>query len=226
MKQVAVTLMFLLLMGVGTLHAESKESKEAMKFNQEGAELVKQGRMDEAIQAFQNAIAEDSSDPVPRLNLAYAYDQQGKKEQAVAMYQEAIQLDPRNLLAYNNLGVLYDKLGKYEEAMTAFQSALEIDPSDANTLQNLENAKKSKGVIEEREAQFAELRSAVEAKPDDPMAMYKLGRHLAFYDKTEEAMEWISKAVDKGYDDLDYIKIDPALTGLREDSRFKELLQR
>ncbi len=84
----------------------------------------------------------------------------------------------------------------------------------------------SKGVIEEREAQFAELRSAVEAKPDDPMALYKLGRLYAFYDKNDQALQWINRALEKGYDDVDYLKVDPALTGLREDSRFKELLQR
>ncbi len=223
MKQVAINILFLFLLGVGTLHAESKE---AMEYNREGADLVKQGKMDEAIEAFKNAVGADSIDPVPRLNLAYACDQQGRTEEAIATYQDAIQLDPRNLLAHNNLGVLYDKLGKYDEALAAFQGALEIDPSDTNTLQNLENAKKSKGVIEEREAQFAELRSAVEAKPDDPMALYKLGRLYAFYDKNDQALQWINRALEKGYDDVDYLKVDPALTGLREDSRFKELLQR
>ncbi len=208
---------------VGGLHAESKE---AMRFNREGAELVKQGKLEEAVEAFRQAVAEDSSDPVPRLNLAYSYDQLGMMEEAIASYKEAIQLDPRNLLAYNNLGVLYDKLGRYEEAIAAFQSALEIDPLDSNTLKNMENAKASKGVMDDRESQFAELQSEVEAKPDDPMALYKLGRLYAFYDRKEEALQWISKALEKGYQDLDYMMIDPALEELREDERFKKLVQR
>lgn len=223
MKQVSITVLFLFLLGVGTLHAESKE---AMELNRDGVALLQEGKKEEALEAFKKAVELDSTNAVALLNLAYTYDQQGMTEEAVAAYQDALQIDPRNLLAYNNLGVLYDTLGKYDEAMAAFQSALEIDPQDANTLQNLENAKKSKAVIDEREAQFAELHSAVAAQPDNPMVLYKLGRLYAFYDKNDQALDWINRALEKGYDDLDYIKIDPALTGLRQDERFQKLMER
>jgi len=223
MKILSTMMLLLFLLWMGPLHAESDE---AAQHNREGAKLVEQGKMEEALEAFQEAVQLDANDAVARLNLAYAYDRQGRTAEAIAEYQRAIELSPSNLLAYNNLGVLYDKMGQYDEAIGEFQRALEIDPTDANTLKNLENAKKSKAIIEEREGQFAELRREVEAHPGSPMALYKLGRLYAFYDKKDQAMEWINKALDKGYDDLDYLKIDPALTGLREDPRFKELLQR
>ena len=223
MKKTSIIMVILFLLGVGTLHAESKE---AMEYNREGAELVKQGKMEEALEAFQKAVESDSNDAVARLNLAYTYDRQGQTEEAIAAYQEAIQLDPRNLLAYNNLGVLYDKQGQYDEAIGEFQRALEIDPTDANALKNLENAENSKGVIQEREDKMAEARREAENHPENPTALYKLGRLYAFYDKMDQAIEWINKALEKGYDDLDYLTIDPALTGLREDPRFKKLLQR
>ncbi len=221
MKTLSTMILFLFLLGIGTLHAESED---AMELNREGAKLVSEGRMDEALEAFQKAVEADSNDAVPRLNLAYTYDRQGRTEEAIAEYQTAIELDPNNLLAYNNLGVLHDKLGRYDEAVAAYQRALEIDPTDANALKNLENAKKSRAVIEEREAQFVELHSEVEAHPDNPKALYKLGRLYAFYDKNDQAMEWINKALEKGYNDLDYIKLDPALEKLRGDPRFKALV--
>ncbi len=223
MKIISNMMLVLLLLGVGTLHAESDE---AVKLNREGADLVNQGKMEEASGAFQKAVELDANDPVPRLNLAYTYDRQGRTEEAIAEYRKAIELDPSNLLAYNNLGVLYDKMGQYDEAIGEFQRAMEIDPSDANTLQNLENAKKNKAVMQEREGELAELRREVEAKPDDPLALYKLGRLYAFYDRKDEAIEWINKALDKGYDALDYIKFDPALDKLRGDPRFTKLLQK
>ena len=210
MKILSTMMLFLFLLGMGTLHAESEE---AMELNREGAKLIEQGKMEEAMEAFQKAVRLDANDAVPRLNLAYTYDRQGRTEEAIAEYQRAIELSPSNLLAYNNLGVLYDKMGQYDEAIGEFQRALEIDPKDANALKNLVNAKKSKGIIEEREGQFAELRREIEAHPDNPMALYKLGRLYAFYDKKDQAMEWINKALDKGYDDLDYIKLDPSHGG-------------
>ncbi len=221
MKTLSTMILLLFLLGMGTLHAESEE---AMELNGEGAKLVEQGKMEEALEAFQKAVRLDSNDAVARLNLAYTYDRQGRNEEAIAEYQRAIGLSPSNLLAYNNLGVLYDKMGHYDEAIGEFQRALEIDPTDANALKNLENAKKSKGIIEEREGQIAELRREIEAHPDNPMALYKLGRLYAFYDKKDQAIEWINKALEKGYDDLDYIKIDPALEKLRGDPRFEKML--
>jgi len=159
MKIISNMILVLLLLGVGTLHAESDE---AVKLNREGADLVNQGKMEEASGAFQKAVELDANDPVPRLNLAYTYDRQGRTEEAIAEYRKAIELDPSNLLAYNNLGVLYDKMGQYDAAIGEFQRALEIDPTDANALKNLENAKKNKTVIQEREGELAELR---EVKP-------------------------------------------------------------
>jgi len=221
MKILSTMMLFLFLLGMGTLHAESEE---AMELNREGAKLIEQGKMEEALEAFQKAVELDSNDAVARLNLAYTYDRQGRTEEAIVEYQRAIELSPSNLLAYNNLGVLYDKMGQYDEAIGEFQRALEIDPTDANASKNLENAKQNKTVIEEREGQFAELRREIEAHPDNPMALYKLGRLYAFYDKKDQAMEWINKALDKGYDDLDYIKVDPALEKLRGDPRFEKML--
>lgn len=221
MKMLSTIMLFLFLLWMGPLHAESDE---AAQHNREGVKLVEQGKMEEAMEAFQKAVELDSNDAVARLNLAYTYDRQGRTEEAIAEYQRAIGLSPSNLLAYNNLGVLYDKMGQYDEAIGEFQRALEIDPTEPNALKNLENAKKSKAVIEEREGQFAELRREVEAHPDNPMALYKLGRLYAFYDKKDQAMEWINKALDKGYDDLDYIKLDPALEKLRGDPRFEKML--
>jgi tetratricopeptide (TPR) repeat protein len=221
MKILSTMMLLLFLLWIGPLHAESDE---AALHNKEGAKLVEEGKMEEALEAFKKAVELNSNDAVVRLNLAYTYDRQGMAEEAIAEYQRAIELSPSNLLGYNNLGVLYDKMGLYDEAIGEFQRALEIDPTDANALKNLENAKQNKTVIEEREGQIAELRREIEAHPDNPTALYNLGRLYAFYDEKDQALEWINKALDKGYDALDYIKVDPALEKLRGDPRFEKML--
>lgn len=213
-----------LLLGIGAAHAE--DADEAMKRNRRGAELLGQGNMEEALEEFRKAIELNPKDPVARLNVAFVLDGQGMVEEAIAAYKEAIELDPKNLLAYNNLGVLYDKTGRYDEAIWQLENALSINPSDPNTLKNLDNAKKSKAVMLERENQIAELRREVEIQPENPMALYKLGRLYAFYDKREEALEWLGKALEHGYDDNHNLKTDPALDKLREDPRFTEFVSR
>ena len=221
MKILSTMMLFLFLLWIGPLHAESDE---AAQHNREGAKLVEQGKIEEALKAFQKSVELNSNDAVSRLNLAYTYDRQGMAEKAISEYQRAIELSPSNLMAYNNLGVLYDKMGLYDEAIGEFQRVLEIDPTDANALKNLESAKKNKTVMEEREGQIAELRREVEAHPENPKALYNLGRLYAFYDEKDQALEWINKALEKGYHDMDYIKLDPALEKLRGDTRFEKML--
>ena len=227
---VAITLLCFvtLVVGTGSVPAgeSSKSAKKSVERNQKGAELLGQGRIEEALYEFQRAVELDPNDPVARLNLAFTYDRQGQGEEAIAAYKQAIEMDPKNLLAYNKLGVLYNKLARYDEAIYEFENALSVNPADTPTLKNLDNAKKNKAIMEGRDNEIAELRREVDIQPDNPVALYKLGRIYAFYDRKDEALEWIGKAREKGYDDLNNLQVDPALKKLRDDPRFAGLINR
>lgn len=222
----ALSLIFVVLwvsmLGVPAGYAASDE---AVQRNNLGASLLQQGKMDEAIAEFQKAVDLDPKYAAAHLNLAYAYDRQGQVDMAIARYQKVIDLQPENLFAHNNLGVLYDKQGRYEEAIEAFEQALQIDPSDATALQNLENAKKSRGIVEERAERFTQARKEVEARPDDPRAAYELGRLHASFGEKDEALEWIAKALELGFDDFKFLEDDPALASLRDNPRFRDLME-
>ena len=200
-------------------------SDEAVQRNNLGASLLQQGKVDEAVAEFQKALALDPKYTAAQLNLGYAYDRQGRPEEAMAQYQKVIALEPGNLFAHNNLGVLYDKKGRYDEAIREFERVLQIDTSNATALENLENAKRSKGTVQEREERFAQARKEVEARPDDPRAAYNLGRLFASYGKKEQALEWLAKALELGFDDVKFLKDDPALVPLKDDPRFTGLLK-
>ena len=200
-------------------------SDEAVQRNNLGASLLQQGKVDEAVAEFQKAVVLDPKYTAAHLNLGYAYDRQGRPEEAMAQYQKVIALEPGNLFAHNNLGVLYDKKGRYDEAIREFERVLQIDTSNATALENLENAKRSKGTVQEREERFAQARKEVEARPNDPRAAYNLGRLFASYGKKEQALEWLAKALELGFDDVKFLKDDPALVPLKDDPRFTGLLK-
>jgi tetratricopeptide (TPR) repeat protein len=223
MKRALVLLAtFIVLLGAGRALGALDE---AVKRNNFGAELLRQGRVDEAIAEFQRAIAVDPSYASPEFNLAYAYERGERIDEAIAQYGKALQIDPRNVLGHNNLGVLYDKKGQYDDAIREYEEALRIDPSNATVLANLERAKKGKGIVQEREARIAEARRQVEARPKDPSAAYNLGRLYASLDMRGEAFEWLTKAIELGFDDLRFLQEDPALAVIRTDPRFNTLLQ-
>ena len=216
-----VTLSVLLMATPGV----SDTPGEALQRNNLGASLLQQGKLDEAIVELRKAAELDPKYVGAYLNLGYAYDRQGRTDEATAQYQKVVALEPDNLFAHNNLGVLYDKKGLYAEAIKEFERVLQVDPSNATARDNLERAKSSKGIIQEREERFAQARKEVEARPDDPRAAYNLGRLHASFSEKEQALKWLAKALELGFDDVKFLKDDPALVPLKDDPRFTGLLK-
>ena len=208
---------------LGTAGVQAK-SDEAIRRNNFGAELLKQGKLAEAIAEFHMAVEMDPAYVPAQRNLGFAYDRQGKVEEAMAAYRKAIQLEPRDAVTRNNLGVLYDKQGMYGEAIGEFEKALQIDPANSTILKNLENAKKNRAIIQERLERIAQAKRDVEARPKDPQAAYHLARVYASFDEKDQAFEWLAKAFALGFDDFEFVKADPAVATLRGDPRFASLL--
>jgi Flp pilus assembly protein TadD len=198
---------------------------EAVERNNQGVELLKQGKVEEAIGTFLKAVEINPKDPNVRMNLAYAYDRQGRLDEAIIHYQKAVELNPRDPVGRNNLGVLYDKKGRYDEAIREFEKAIEIDPRSANGSKNLETAKKNQSLIQERERKIADAVKDVEVRPENPHAHYGLARAYAFYGKKDEAIKSLETALKLGYGDIAYLKKDTALDSLRNEPDYVWLLR-
>jgi len=200
-------------------------SEEAIRFNNIGAELLRQGKLAEAMGEFRQAVTLDPGYAPAWRNLGYALDKAGQVAEAVAAYQKAVELEPE-LNAHNNLGVLYDKQGRSEQAIQEFEKALKLDPANATVRKNLETARQNQGITQERQTRIAQAQKEVEARPRDPRAAYNLARVYASFDEKDHAFTWLAKALQLGFDDLEFVKTDPVLAGLRTDPRFEQVLER
>jgi Flp pilus assembly protein TadD len=221
LRSAAVLTISLLVAGTAALAANN----EAIKRNNFGAELVKQGRLDDAVTEFRSAIQSDPRYAAAHANLAYTYDRLGRVDEAVAAYKETVALDPKNAIAFNNLGVLYVKKNAYEDAIQAFEEGLKADPSNALLQQNLASAKKNKDTLKEREVRIAEARKKADAAPKDPQAAYDVARVYASFDMQDQAFEWLETSLRLGLDDTKFVREDPVLLGLRRDPRFARLME-
>lgn len=219
---ISVLCVFISFLGVSSARAGSDE---AIERNNQGADLLKQGKVDEAIGLLLKAVELNPKDPDVRLNLAYAYDRQGRLDDAVVQYQKAIEVNPRNSVARNNLGVLYDKKGLYDEAIREFEAVLKLDPKSATGPKNLETAKKNQALIQEHERQIAEALKNAEALPENPNTSYKLARLYAAYGKKDQALGWLEKSLKLGFNDIGYLKVDSALDSLRNEPDYVWLLR-
>jgi predicted Zn-dependent protease len=63
-------------------------------------------------------------------------------------------------------------------------------------------------------------------RPDEPVAWYNLGCSYALTGQREQAFNALTKAVDLGYADTDWMLKDSDLQSLREDPRFPQLVKR
>jgi len=214
-----------LLIGVAEGQEKKQPSGEATRLNEAGAALLREGKVDEAITQLKRAAELAPSSAVITTNLAFAYDKGGKADEAVTAYRKVLELEPANAIARNNLGNLLTRQGQYEEATREFEELLRRDPDNASAKTNLEIATKNQGITKERQDQVSGALQAVAAKPADPNAAYAAARVYSRLGDQDNAISWLTKALDLGYDRPEYLKVDPSLAGLRKDPRFLQLFE-
>ena len=111
-------------------------------YTEDARALVKEQKLDQAIQTYDQAIAQEqvaydqaeANTQARKQALAEAYFEKAKVHfmkfewtQAEAAYQAALELEPNNSLFLNQLGELYWQLQRNQDAIGLFNQALEID---------------------------------------------------------------------------------------------------
>ena len=102
-----------------------------------GIALSRQGRHDESIVAYREAIRLNPYAGTFRCNLGITLARQGKLDEAIAEYREAIRLDPYDARFHINLGLDLQSQGKLDEAIATYREAIRLDPYDATVYANL-----------------------------------------------------------------------------------------
>ncbi|RUL78914.1 CheR family methyltransferase [Dyella choica] len=85
-----------------------------------------QGKLTEAAQCCETAIAANRVDPLPRYLLAIILQEQGRYDQATQSLKHALYLDPAFVLAHFALGNLYTLTGRHRDARRYFRNALDL----------------------------------------------------------------------------------------------------
>lgn len=94
-------------------------------------------------------------------------------------------------------------------------------PGDVEVLQALADLYTKNGKYEEGLRVDIQLSQQL---PNDDLVWYNLGCSYALTNQPDEAFEALTKAVELGYGDYDWMKSDPDLSNLYKDPRFESLL--
>lgn len=122
---------------------------EAESIIQQGEFAYQQGRLEEAIQFFLQAIQIQPDNPKAYLNIAIVKWRQGKFHEQAQFAAQSLQYDASNAKAYNTLGLAQDRLGNHTEAIKNYTKALEITPDNYSYLWNRGLALKAIGKRQE-----------------------------------------------------------------------------
>lgn len=117
-----------------TSPATQTPTKSELHYNQ-GASFANQGKYDDAITEFNQAIELDPGYTRAYEYRGFAYYHKGQLDLAIADYTKVIEFDPGYALAYNNRGIIYAELGQRELAIQDLKKAIELS-TDANLTQS------------------------------------------------------------------------------------------
>jgi len=104
---------------------------QAQQALQRAAILVQEGRLQEADQEAQRALADPATRAAACSVLGAIRLRQDRLEEGVGLLQEAIRLEPHLVGAQLNLAQAFVLQGKIERALPVFRRVLELDPKNA-----------------------------------------------------------------------------------------------
>lgn len=123
-------------------HRSLRESAES--YNYLGTLYYRQGDVDKAIQAFENALKRSPHHKTAKQNLNQLFRQKALNalkrrsfDEATTYFEKAIRLDPENAITYRIMGDGYALASEFSRAITYYQKALDIAPDDAEARKNL-----------------------------------------------------------------------------------------
>jgi tetratricopeptide (TPR) repeat protein len=150
-----------------------------------GVALHDQGKVEEAIAEYREALRIDPLYTSPRCNLVDCLIKLGKREEAEAVAREGIRLQPNEAAFHHNLGNALGQLDKWEEAISEYRESLRLDPklASADTALAVDLFKHGK-----RDESLAKFREIVRMNPESAESHYNLGVTLGMLGRIDEAL--------------------------------------
>jgi Flp pilus assembly protein TadD len=154
--------------------------------------LWRERRLDEAEQAFRQAIQFDPHLAEAHNELGAVLHAQGKLQEAEAAFSTAIQIQPRLAAAYSNASRLLRPQNRLDQAIDVARAGLRVMPSLAELHYNLGSALLAADRVEES---IAEFQQTLAQRSDHLQAWNELGQALKALGRYPDAMQCYDRAL-------------------------------
>ena len=157
-----------------------------------GAANQKQGKLDEAIEAYKKVLSIKPDYAEAHNNMGVALQDLHKLGEAMEAFNKALAIKPDYASAHNNMGNVLQKQGKLEAAIKAYKKAFSLKPDYPEAHYNMGVVLKEQNKLEEA---IEAYNNAIFIKPDYDEAYLNIGNALHGQGKLEEAIEAYNKAI-------------------------------
>jgi len=166
-------------------------------WNMLGASAAQIGKLDQAVQAFEQIISLNPNQANAYFNMGNALKDQGKLEEAIVAYNKALAIKPDYEAALNNVVVALKNLGKTGEkrlkkVLETYNKAKALKTENANSYFSRALDLQVKGKLDEA---IDAYKKGLVIKPDYAEAYSNMGIALKDQGKLEEAIEAYNKAL-------------------------------
>ena len=187
-----------------------------------GIILYNKERLDEAIAHFRKALLINHENDEAQFNLNKALALLNEIDMNIKKIQEDLALKPEEPFLYLELGNMYSIKGEVDKAIAQYQKAIYFQPDFPEALYHLAKLNIKKG---EYLKALSIYQKVIALLPDNPSVYYNVACIYASQNKPEESVEWLKKAVEKGFNDWEHIKTDSDLDNIRSSSYYKTFVK-
>lgn len=178
--------------------------------------------IEDAVTYFTDRIRENPGDPNNWSKRAFAWQHRGELDIAIRDHDEALRLSPE-AAGFNNRGICLRRKKDYDRAIRDFDEAIRLDPKYVNAFANRGTAWAGKKDFDRAIRDYDE---AIRLDPKLGLAYYNKACALALQEKSGPALDQLERALELNYRKFDHMEKDSDLDSIRDDPRYKELIQR
>jgi TolB-like protein/Tfp pilus assembly protein PilF len=183
--------------------------------------LLSRGRFDEAVDHSRKAIDLDPLSAAISNDLGVILYIAGRCDESMKLARQALAADPAFSPAHALLGCCYADQEKWTDAIAEFNGAISMSERFSYLLGHLGRACARAGRRAEADALLEEL---MEAPDQSAISYVHVAYILSGLRDRERALDALERAVSRQDADVSYLAVDPALSELRAQPRFRRLL--
>jgi tetratricopeptide (TPR) repeat protein len=183
-----------------------KAGNKALLLNKIGITNLQLQRYKDARKYFEKATKQDKTYADAYNNIGVIYYIEKKYGKAVKQYDKALKLREDSASFHSNLATAYFSKKEFENAMAEYSRALQLDPD-----------------IFERTSQTG-VAAQMSSPEDRAHYDYMVAKMYARLGISDRSLEYLRKAMEEGYKDINKVYEDTEFATLRKDPRFTQLM--